>query len=160
MSVGSTGGSSYQVSANFRVSLAPVPYKNKQKYIMQGPSICFFNNNNDYIHKGAWLFYKELAEPANNCSLALENSYDPVRKSSYETTEYKTWISYAGRGTLSYDIPAITSTLKEYYMTSPSFVGSGTARTEIGSILKYVVNQGQSIETAFETAMNKCKMAS
>lgn len=159
MSVGSTGGSSYQVSANFKVGLAAVPYKNQQKYIMQGPSICFFNNNNNYIHKGAWLFYKEMAAPEANCALALENSYDPIRKSSYETTQYKNWIALAGRGTLSYDIPAITSTLKDYYFTSPSFVGSGTARTEIGKLLQYTVNSKMSIDQAFETVYNACIMA-
>lgn len=159
MSVGSTGGSSYQVSANFKVGLAAVPYKNKQKYIMQGPSICFFNNNNNYVHKGAWLFYKEMAAPEANCALALENSYDPVRKSSYETEQYKNWIKLAGRGTLSYDIPAITSTLKNYYFTSPSFIGSGTARTEIGKLLQYTINSKMSIDDAFTTVYNTCKMA-
>lgn len=156
MSIGSTGGSSYQVSANFGVGLAPVPYSGTQKYIMQGPSICFFDNLDDYVAKGSWLFYKELAEPENNCALALENSYDPVRVSSYETENYKTWLSHAGKGVLSYDIPKITSTLKDYYMTSPVFIGSSTARTQIGSILQYVLNQNMSVDAAFTTAYNTC----
>ena len=33
--VGSTGGSSYNISSNFAVKLAPVPYKNVRKYIQQ-----------------------------------------------------------------------------------------------------------------------------
>lgn len=158
MSIGSTGGSSYQVSTAFKVALAAVPYSGTQKYIMQGPSICFFNNLDAYVHKGAWLFYKQLAEPTNNVRLALENSYDPVRLSSYDTADYKTWVGLAG-SSLKYDIPVITQTLKNYYMTSPVFVGSSTARTEIGSILKYIINQNLSVDTAFATAYNKCVAA-
>ena len=152
MSVGSTGGSSYQISSSFKVSLAPVPYSNNNaKYILQGPSVCFFNNSNDYEAKGAFLFYKELSDPKANADLALENSYDPVRISSYSTESYKTWLSNKGRG-LQYDIPAITATLKDKYMTSSVFVGSSTARTEIGNVLAYVVNNNMSVDQAIDTA--------
>lgn len=156
MSIGSTGGSSYQISSSFKVGLAPVPYSNNNaKYIMQGPSIAIFNNSDDYIAKGAWLFYKELSDPTNNAALALENSYDPVRISSYSTPEYTEFLSNKGKG-LKYDIPAITATLKNNYMTSPVFIGSSTARTEIGNVIKYVVNQGMDIDRAFETAIRSC----
>lgn len=158
MVVGSTGGSSYNVSSNFRVSLAHVPYTNNNpKYIQQGPSICFFNNFDNYVHKGAWLFYKELASPENNAALALENSYDPIRLSSYETSQYKEYISNSGKGELGYDIPKITSTLKENYMTSPVFVGSATARKEMDKIFANVVNSKMSIDEAFTAAFNACK---
>lgn len=160
MSIGSTGGSSYQVSANFRVGLAPVPYSGTTpKYIQQGPSICFFNNFDSYVHKGAWLFYKMLAEPENNASLALENSYDPIRVSSYETDQYESWIANAGKGTLAYDIPQITSTLKNYYMTSEVFVGSSTARTEIGKIIQNIYSSNMSVDDAFLAAYNTCVRA-
>lgn len=159
MSIGSTGGSSYNISANFKVGLAPVPYaNNNQKYIMQGPSICFFNNDDEFIHKGAWLFYKELAEPTNNAELALENSYDPIRVSSYDTDNYKNWLAKKGQG-LKYDIPAITATLKNFYMTSPVFLGSSKARSEIGNLTTYIVNQNLSIDDAFTAAFNACKSA-
>ena len=156
MVVGSTGGSSYNVSENFAVGLAAVPYSNDNpQYIQQGPSICFFDNENGYIHKGAWLFYKELALPENNVRVALENSYDPVRISSYETTDYSTWTAKAGQG-LKYDIPNLTQTLKSHYMTSPVFVGSGTARTQIGKLVTYVLKNKYSVEKAFTTAINQC----
>lgn len=156
MVVGSTGGSSYNVSENFAVGLAAVPYSNDNpQYIQQGPSICFFDNENGYIHKGAWLFYKELASPENNVRVALENSYDPVRISSYETTDYATWTGKAGEG-LKYDIPNLTQTLKSHYMTSPTFVGSGTARTQIGKLVTYVLKNKYTVEKAFTTAINQC----
>ena len=159
MSIGSTGGSTYNVSSNFKVSLAAVPYSGTSaRYIMQGPSICFFNNDDSYIHKGAWLFYKELADVDNNTALALENSYDPIRRSCYETESYRKWIGNAGKG-LKYDIPNITSTLKEFYMTSPSFVGSSTARTEVGKILQNMTRSGYTVDKAFEIAYNTCTAA-
>ena len=156
--VGSTGGSSYNISSNFAVKLAPVPYKGVQKYIQQGPSICFFNNENAYIHKGAWLFYKMFAEAEANAQVALENSYDPVRISSYETTAYQQWVAYEGQG-LKYDIPAMTATLKQYYITSPVFIGSSTARNEIGNIIDYIINSEYSTTNAFKKALDNCYLA-
>ena len=159
MTIGSTGGSSYNISSNFQVDLAAVPYYGETpKYIQQGPSICLFNNDDENIHKGAWLFYKELAEVESNAALALENSYDPIRTSSYDTDNYKTWIAQAGKG-LKYDIPAMTATLKNYYFTSPTFIGSGTARNEIGQIINNVKNKGVSLDDAFNAAFTKCKNA-
>ena len=157
MSIGSTGGSNYNVSANFKVDIAPVPYYGDTPYyIQQGPSICFFDNNNPYIHKGAWLFYKVLADAEINCSLSLENSYDPIRISSYETDEYKEWISYAGEG-LKYDVPGLTKDLTSYYMVSDVFVGSSTARTQIGKTIDYAMNQGYSTgEAALYEAYKEC----
>lgn len=155
MSIGSTGGSSYQVSSNFKVGIAPVPTPagKKARYIQQGPSICFFNNDDNYIHKGAWLFYKALAEPEANAKLALENSYDPVRKSSFETQSYKSHIALKDKG-LNYAIPAATALLRNDYMTSSVFVGSETARQEIGSVFKYIINNGYTVDQAFNVAYN------
>ena len=119
------------------------------------PSICFFDCGNEYIHKGAWLFYKEFADPIKNASVALENSYDPVRVSSYTSPEYEQWISNAGLA-LKYDIPNITRTLKDYYITSPVFIGSSTARKEIGSIISYMYSSKMSADKAFETALDNC----
>ena len=156
--VGSTGGSSYNVSSNFKVKLAPVPYKNQRKYIQQGPSFCFFDCGDAYKQKGAWLFYKEFADATNNAKVALENSYDPVRISSYTTREYEEWLSHEGEG-LKYDIPAMTATLKDYYMTSPVFIGSSTARDEIGNIISYIYSSNNTVDQAFDTALSHCYTA-
>lgn len=158
MSIGSTGGSSYQVSSNFAVRLAAVPHPEgkEAKYIQQGPSIAFFNNYNGYIHKGAWLFYKYMSEPVNSAKLALQNSYDPIRLSSFETTEYKNWVAQKDKD-LKYAIPALTGTLRNNYMTSSVFLGSETARTEIGNTLKYVVAEKRSIDQALDQAYNNTR---
>ena len=57
---------------------------------------------------------------------------------------------------LKYDIPAMTAKLKDYYITSPVFIGSSTARDEIGGILAKVFLSNYSIDQAFSKAMDKC----
>lgn len=159
--VGSTGGSSYNISSNFAVKLAKVPYRGTTpRYIQQGPSICFFDKGDAFVHKGAWLFYKEMSDSVNNANFALENSYDPIRFSSYETAEYKEWISHKGEG-LKYDIPAMTAELRNQnvYMTSPVFVGSSTCREEIGNIISYIYGSKMDTATAFGQAYDNCVIA-
>ena len=161
--VGSSGGSSYNISANFAVGLAQVPYANNNpQYIQQGPSICFFDNAKGQIHKGAWLFYKALADDQSNADLALDNSYDPVRKQSYNKQSYLDWIDFENhpeyRGQLLHEIPAITSTITEYYMTSPVFIGSGQARDEMGLIIKKMF-AGANVNDAFDEALSNCYIA-
>lgn len=154
ITIGSTGGSSYNdpkgsTNAGFDCELYAVPaYQGKAnaKYIMQGPSLCFFNTKDAEKEKVAWEFYsKYIADPELNAQLALENSYDPVKKTSYTTESY---IEYTANGKtedgkdnieeqLICRIPNLTATMKDNYITSPVFYGSSDARTEIGSIIKY-----------------------
>ena len=163
MSIGSTGGSTYQDSSSFVTGLARVPaFEDEEgtvhaKYIQQGPSICFFDNKDPYIHKGAWLFYKMMAEPETNAKLALDNSYDPIRTSSYTSDYYLDFIDKAGQHLgLGYDIPAITQTLTECYMTSAVFKGSSTARDQIGKIITYVIRNNKSVAAAIKRAYESC----
>ncbi|MBE6135137.1 MAG: hypothetical protein E7179_03915 [Erysipelotrichaceae bacterium] len=156
MTVGSTGGSSYNVSANFTVRLAPVPYHgDTPKYIQQGPSICFFDNRDPFIHKGAWLFYQAMADGQANAELALANSYDPIRNSSYESESYKQFIAKHADA-MKYDIPYHTKDLRQYYMTSPVFPGSDTARVEIGNVLSYAISSKLGVAGALRKAYNIC----
>ncbi len=157
MTIGSTGGSSYNVSSNFKVSLAPVPYANgQQQYIMQGPSICFFIQNDPYVQKGAWLFYKAMAETDANTRLALESSYDPVRDSCYETDTYRNWIAQADLD-LIYAIPNATKDLRDCYITSPVFIGSDVARDEMDNVISAVVASNYTPAQALQMAYDACR---
>ena len=161
MAIGCPGGNKYLISTNFVVKTAPVPHSGSTPYYIQrGPSICFFNNENPYIHKGAWLFYKMLAETNNNLALALENLYNPIKKSCYSSQTFQDWIAMAGQG-LKYDIPAQNYNLNVNgcFMTPPVFVGSGTARYEIGRILARHYLNYMTIDQAFEQAYNACVQA-
>ncbi len=169
--IGSTGGSAYnEPDGKFEAGLAPVPcYHNNKNYIMQGPSLCFFNMSDPYLQYYAWRFYSEyLSEAQNNAELALENSYDPVRTSSYETDSYKEWCSYGltadgeddTTAELQYRIPNLTSTLKDHYTTSDVFIGSSTARDEIGNIISYCQSYNGDIDQAIYRAWYNCVLAS
>ncbi len=172
ITIGSTGGSSYNdpkasTTAGFTCSLYAVPAygeKSNAKYIMQGPSICFFNTNDPAKEAATWEFYsKYVSNSELNAALALENSYDPVRVSSYSTDSYKEWTAMGKtedgkdneEAQLCYRIPNLTPTLKDNYMTSPVFNGSAKARTEIGSLIKYAQSEAGTTTEKVEAAIMK-----
>lgn len=158
ITIGSTAGSSYndpiQQGSNFHCGLYPVPQygpESNAKYIQQGPSLCFFDSGNTSKNKATWEFYtKYLADVESNARLALDNSYDPVKNASYEIQYYKDWMKQGQtddgkddiESTLTYRIPNLTADIKKngpknQYITTDVFLGSSTARTEVGNIIKY-----------------------
>lgn len=168
--VGSTGGSSYnEPNGAFTCGLTKVPaYHDNRKYIMQGPSLCFFNTADSKKEQVSWEFYsKYVSDSTYNCNLALENSYDPVKTSSYTTDSYTDWtamgVTSDGKddvsANLSYRIPNLTKTLKDNYMTSPVFIGSSTARTEIGKIISYTKENNGNVTEAIKNAFRNCVLA-
>lgn len=163
ISIGSTGGSDYQVNDNFAVEVAPVPYSgDTPRYVQQGPSICFFDNENTNITTGAWLFYKMLCDPDMNTALATENSYDPVRISSVESDSYAEFISRKKEALLNY-VPTITHLpqIANNQFTTPVFVGSSTCRTQMAELILRMVhnhhNAATALQNAFDAAMNATK---
>lgn len=172
--IGSTGGSAYNDPTGLNwsdgVGLAKVPaYKNNQQYILQGPSVCFFNTDDSAKEKVAWEYYsKYLSNDQLNAELALENSYDPVRLNSYDSKSYSAWTAMGldenGNDNptkeLKYRIPNLTKTLRENYFTSPVFIGSSVARKEIGKILDYVAQKKGNIDQAIEEVYHNSVLAS
>ena len=163
MSIGSTGGSDYQVSDDFAVEVAPVPYYGATpKYVQQGPSICFFDNENPKITTGAWLFYKMLADPDMNTALATENSYDPVRISSIESPSYAEFIAEKNSALLNY-VPTITHLpqIANNQFTTPVFIGSSKCRSQMAELILNMVHKNKSaseaLQIAYDTALNATK---
>lgn len=158
MTIGSTGGSDYNVSSNFDVQVAPAPYHTTKKYVMQGPSVCIFSNDTLKNQKSAWMFYKYLSSTKWNTLISLQNSYDPVRISCYETAQYAEHIASAKEenADIKEKVSAITSTLKANYFTTPVFVGSDVAREEVGNLFSYTIIQKMSAKEAIETAFKGC----
>lgn len=164
MSIGSTGGSDYQVTDNFAVEVAPVPYYGETpKYVQQGPSICFFDNENPKITTGAWLFYKMLADPDMNTALATENSYDPVRLSSIESESYQKFIADQKNALLNY-VPVVTHQpqIADNQFTTPVFVGSSMCRDQMAALILSMVHNGKSaseaLQIAYDAALNATKI--
>lgn len=165
--IGSTGGSTYNqpTDNSFTCMISKVPsYHNNAKYIMQGPSLCFFNTSNPAKEKAAWEFYSKYVSDVDlNTALALENSYDPVKKAAYDSKNYKQWIALGQDETgqedpealLAYRIPMLTATLKDNYMTTPVFNGSGTARNEIGRLITYAKQESGTTEEKVTAAIRQ-----
>ncbi len=157
MSIGSTGGTSYQSTTNFDVGVATPPSEdtNEPAVISQGPSICFFNRSTEAEKRAAWKFYRHISNSTNSVIYGLSTGYQPVRYSSYETTAYKSFIEDAEDGNLFASVANLSSTLFDSYFTSPVFVGSAKARTEVGSALSSVL-LGKDVDVALDTAMSNC----
>ena len=180
MSIGSTGGTSYNVPKQnngeyeFDAQVAQVPQQNETRdyAISQGPSICFFKNSKitDEQVKASWLFYKFITSPENSAMYAILTGYEPVRTSSYETQQYKDHLAKLGseEETLYTRVATLTSTQKvrNSYFASPAFKGSSTARQQCGGILTLTmfedaskVNIDERIDSIFAKALDECEIA-
>ena len=140
-SIGSTGGASNQSSKLFTWGVAPIPGVKKSdntidiSNISQGPNLVMFetsNKNNEERQKMTWEFIKCLLEPKFQAQFSMKSGYNPVRKATYEIPAYEEWLDGS-------DITAVTakmsSTITDWFFTSPAFVGSSTARDQVGSAL-------------------------
>ena len=153
MSIGSTGGTSYNVSTNFDVRIAPAPVTaneaGKNKYILQGPSICFFKKGNDDVKQAAWNFYKYIVRAVNTAAYGVKSGYEPVRKSAYDLDGYK---EYLDGDSLQARVSKVTATIGDQFFLSPVFYGSATARDEVGNIFANVAMDQKTTDQAFADA--------
>ena len=161
-SIGSTGGASNQASTLFKWGVAKLPGVTKEgetnfSNISQGPNLVMFdtaNENTDERQKMTWEFVKCLLEPKFQAQFSMKSGYNPVRKSTYEIPSYEEWLD----GT---DITAVTakmsSTITDWFFTSPAFVGSSTARDQVGSALTgLLAGTYKSAESALSNAVKNC----
>ena len=150
MSIGSTGGTSYQVSTNFEVAVAPAPVTDENsKYISQGPSICFFKKGSDEVKKAAWNFYKFITRANNTAAYSALTGYEPVRKSAYEVPAYK---QYLNGSSLQAKTSKATSLIAGKYYNSAVFNGSAAAREAVEGIFANMYIRKESANSAFATA--------
>lgn len=160
MSIGSTGGTTYNQTKNFTVGVAEPPaYDLSNKAVIsQGPSICFFNgiskNATTAQLRAAWKFYKFISSAENSTNYAITTGYQPVRTSSYETATYKSFA--ADTTSLMNKVANVSSGMLDSYFNSPVFVGSARARNEVGSLISAVLLGTKSVEEAFEAAFSNC----
>ena len=157
MSIGSTGGTSYQVSTNFTVSVAPAPASDaNSKYVSQGPSICFFKKGSDEVKQAAWNFYKFITRSNNTAAYSALTGYEPVRKSAYEVPAY---ITYLNGTSLQAKTSKATSQIAGRYFNSAVFNGSAAAREQVGNIFANMYVRHQSANEAFATAYSAATSA-
>ena len=163
LSIGSSGGASYQdPGTKFKWGVAPIPGSvvNGQvvnKAISQGPSLVMFEtsaNNVEEKQLMTWEFAKILLDPTYQCKFAGTSGYMPSRISAYDVPYYQELLEDTTNIVVATVLCAKTMT--DIYYTSPAFVGSSTARTQVGSALVYAAMGTKSAQTALSDAAKKC----
>ena len=163
--IGSSGGASHQNPGKaFEWGIAPIPGSRQADgsvnyaAISQGPSLVMFEAGNgveniDEKKIMTFMFVKELMDPTFQASFAIASGYNPSRKSVYEIDAYKTHME-------ENDITAVASkvaaSMSDRFFTSPAFVGSSTARTQVGNVVLYTLKGSKSPEKALADAIANC----
>ncbi|MCM1195032.1 MAG: ABC transporter substrate-binding protein [Firmicutes bacterium] len=172
MCIGSTGGATNQVSKKFETGVTTIPQMNPEdpKVISQGPSICILKNKNNKSEKqqlAAWLVAKYMTSNTTlQAAFSMDSGYAPSRHSVYTDPVYKEEFLDLADGK---EYIAATAALQcyqqiSYSFTSPSFVGSATARDEVktlfGKCLRFTAGTqtiADQITEAFNTALATCQ---
>lgn len=178
MCIGSSGGASYQMSNNdtddgsfaFEVGVAGIPQYNAENKatISQGPSLCILKgaNTTDQQIMASWLFVKFLCTNVDfQAEFSMASGYMPVLKSVTENEAYAAWLASAnGYEKLVAKCVRIGIEGRDDYFVSPAFVGSSTARTQVGSLLIKCISEdlaGQDLDSfvknAFQDAIDECE---
>lgn len=158
MSVGSTGGTNYNIPSDgsFEVGVAPIPQfdANNQKVIQQGPNINFFRKDNVQENIAAFLFYKFITNTENSARWSIATGYSPVRKSSFEivNNHYDNLTAPTAKDLVFQAVNQTAQAQIPYYFTSPAFDRSSKARQEVGYIFVNVFGNTLTIEEAFNKA--------
>lgn len=163
MTIGSTGGTSYNYSDNFEIGVAPIPGGTKNNHVIsQGPSICFFSRATAEEKYAAWLFYKWISNTDNSAIYSVLTGYAPVRESSFKCpifTDYTDDLKKVGKDRLIQKTLEFNQTLTDRFYVSPAFKGSSTARSAMDGICANVFLGTKTIDDAFNDALTDCLFA-
>lgn len=174
MTVGSTGGATYNYTENFNIGMCDVfkpdatnPFNfggtlpRTDHIIMQGPSICFFRKGTAAEKAAAWKFYKFCIRTLNTVSYSLTSGYSPVRTSAFSAQPYVDYINaqQVGSAKLVQMVLNRYSTLTSRYYVSPAFHGSSACRTQVDGIFANVAMGTKSLDQAFAEAYATAKFA-
>lgn len=172
MCIGSSAGASYQVPSKvneaypFVVDVASIPQanENNKKVISQGPSLTIFNHGDSQKIIASWLFMKYFTTNVTfQAEWGIQSGYVPVINSVNDNETYKAHVAKADKtdADLKEKITAKAAKLcleqADYYYTSPAFVGSSTARSQVGNLLTQVFQGKADINTAFADAIASCE---
>ena len=174
MSIGSSAGATHQAPDKtdagtypFETGIAPIPQidaENNPKVISQGPSLCLFDQKDDAVEAAAWQFVKFLLTSADfQAEFSMASGYVPVLESVLENSAYQTFLADANgydEGISAYSAK-VCMDQKDYYYTSPAFVGSSTARDQVGQLLIACLAEKENlpgkIDKLFADSIQTCK---
>lgn len=165
MCIGSSAGASYQVPSNetFEAGIAPIPQanENNKKVIQQGPDVCIFDNKDPQKILASWLFVKFFTTYVPfQAEFSMTSGYTPVIRSVFENEVYKDFLAKGEAGDQKFIQALSTKVCVEQeanYFTSPAFVGSSNARTQVGNLVNQALSGKVDVNTAFKNAISKCK---
>lgn len=164
MSVGSTAGVGYNAYEKYEYELgfAPIPYNSEDKkyVIQQGTNIGMLNWNTDEEKLASWLFIKFLMKPENTAKFAMNTGgYLPVKKSAYETDEYKEYLTSPTIDKREYSAAANVA-LNDYiekgftFFVDPAFIGSSKVRNEVERVFDSIIVNLADIDARYKEAYN------
>lgn len=170
--ISSTAGLFYygQTGVEIGCSVLPQAIANKTTSIFQGPSLTFLANKRDQTPErknkqlASYLFYRFMTNKENSTYWALNSGYEPIRKSTIETPEYKEFISLEGKVNPSEGYATAIgnvriSEIKDYF-TTVAFDGSAAARIQVGGIMTSVTKEkdltDEKLNKWFQDAMSNC----
>lgn len=175
MSIGSTGGTSYNYGENFEIGLAELPAPDETNpfdfggtlpktnhIIMQGPSICFFKKSTKAEREAAWKFYKFIVKTMNSASWSVKSGYSPIRQSSFDSEAMQNYLAdpdQEGADKLIQSVVSRYDELTSRYYVSPAFHGSSTARNQVDGILANVALGTKTLDAAFADAYSRTVFA-
>ncbi|MCR4561834.1 MAG: extracellular solute-binding protein [Bacilli bacterium] len=162
--VGSTGGTKYQISTDFETGVAKIPHAEGRdaKVINQGPSVCILKHGDADRELATWLFYKYFTNAQNSLVWAVNTGYSPIRYSNYTSPEYIAYSSIEGKPAgssekLGAEVAHYVGDVTKDYFSSPVFKGSSEARLQVKSLVTELLKLStdeydNKVDGLFETA--------
>lgn len=163
--IGSSGGASHQNPGSaFKWGIAPIPGSKQADgsvnyaAISQGPSLVMFEAGNgveniDEKKVMTFLFLKELLDPTFQAGFAMDSGYNPSRNSVYDLDAY---VEHMNGDSIKAAASKVAASMADRFFTSPAFVGSSTARTQVGNVVLYSLIGSKSPEKALADAIANC----
>lgn len=170
MCIGSTAGASYQQASatqgkfDFTVGITRIPQVDPEhpKVISQGPSVCIFKKGGDAQQVlASWLFIKYLTTSVDfQAEFSMASGYVPVLNMDTMSTN-QIYLDLLGQADGEGNLPALSASVcmeqEEAYFTSPAFMGSAEARTQVGLLMQAVLANPSKLDSAFKIAIEECE---
>lgn len=163
MTIGSSAGVGYNVPEGnkFEIGVAPIPYQNADaKYVIQqGTNIAILDQSTNIQRSAAWQLTRFLLSSENTAKFAMATGgYLPVRKSSYETTAYKEYLTNPPLDKINHSMSAnVGLQYRNTYnfFVDDAFVGSSAIRDAVGSMFSAVIVNKKDITEAIQDTLNE-----
>ena len=124
--------------------------------VCQGPSLVMLDSgyvNATEKEKMTFLFVKELLSPEFQAEFAMASAYMPVRSSVYDLAAYQQFLD---GDSITAQVAQLCQEIADDIFTTPAFVGSATARMQVGDALLFAMNETMSADKALGDAYKNC----